>query len=175
MMRFFKARSVVPALLAAAWLCPGTSAQNYVHRDSHWKIDFPAGWILTERSPRGAVCTAPVGLARLVVAKKRSGAKSPRAFLAEAGPSDLRRYGAARRTLQSDVVVRGHRGLRVEYDYADPILRRPMKAWRTILLENGIANVITFEASAEDYGATQSRAEGALRSFLPSFDPAGAQ
>lgn len=166
--------SLAPAALLVAWAAVPALAQRYEHPAFHWKIDFPAGWLVAERTPRGAVASAPKGLARLVVSKARTAAKDAKGEIRLSAATSRRRYGAARVLIEADISVRGHPGRRVEFSFAEPGSGRAMKGWRTVLVENGVADEVAFEAAEEDYAAHRAAAEAALRSFLPSFDRTGA-
>jgi hypothetical protein len=168
----FRSKRAAAALLLAAALAAPALSQVYEHPGAHWKIDFPPGWALAERTPRGAVASSPKGLARLAVYKARTAAKSAAEWLTRSKDADRRRYGPARVRLRSEVSVRGHAAVRVEFDYDDPASGRAMRGWRTIFVEDGAVDEIAYEAAAEDYAANRAAAEGALRSFLPSFETA---
>lgn len=163
------------ALLCAAALAGPAAAQLYRHPRALWMIDFPPGWTVAERTPRGAVATAPKGVARLAVSKRLTDAADARAELGRRAAADRRLYGAARVKLAADVTVRGAAGRRVEFEFEEPGTGRAMKGWRTVLVRDGVADEVAFEAAAEDYAPNRAAAEAALRSFLPSFAKAGAE
>src|SRR3569832_616624 len=139
------------ALLAAAALAAPAAAQLYEHPKARWRIDFPAGWRVAERTRRGAEATPPAGHARLVVSKRLTAATVVRGVLRCCAPLDRRRYGAARVLIDAEVTLRGHAGRRVEFEFKEPGSGRAMKAWRTILVENGVADEVSIEAAAVDY------------------------
>lgn len=161
--------------LAAALACAAAaaSAQLYEHPRYRWRIDFPAGWSVRADAPRGASARPPEGRAVLVVTKARAAAADADAWDRSPAAARRRPYAGCRERLRAPVDLRGRRGLRVEFQCADRATRAPVKGWRTVLVEEGVADELSFEASPEDYARWRPAAEASLRSFLPSFDAAG--